>query len=234
MLNNCLKNAGGAARFVSGHVSLSAFRRLYGQCVRNDYYHYVSNSLYGLHLRNWLALWPPQQFLVLETEAMKRMLAPQLLTLVGEHAGLSVELDRLPPKRAQKCEARAFGGGPLPNHKSKGVPLEPGVAQRLQDAFFHGAAPVLNMVLPPQLWRPDEQRPAPPAGRNGTSPPSVARARDAAAREDAAAARAHACSLVRCGPARPPPEPAPAGAATANSLRRRGRRRQRRRGMLQA
>ncbi|KAJ1639850.1 hypothetical protein T492DRAFT_898919 [Pavlovales sp. CCMP2436] len=61
-------------------------------CISNDYYHYISNSLYGVHLRRWLFTFQPEQFLfleteflLLETELMKVMSASDLLALVASH-----------------------------------------------------------------------------------------------------------------------------------------------------
>mmetsp|Transcript_25036 Transcript_25036/g.78014 ORF Transcript_25036/g.78014 Transcript_25036/m.78014 type:complete len:708 (-) Transcript_25036:43-2166(-) len=171
----------GLEGFVDGSSSHGDFFSSHKRCVRNDYYHYVTNSLYGVHLRNWLAWFSPKQFLVLETEAMKAMPALDLVRLVGSHAGVAVDAALVTDEVRARCEARSVKAnrGSLPGHKTKDEPLDPLVAKRLERFFFHGHAPVLNMVLPPQL------RPSRP---------------DAPELTDPVAARAFACSLIFCGP----------------------------------
>ncbi|KAG8457903.1 hypothetical protein KFE25_011969 [Diacronema lutheri] len=179
-LERCVRASGGLALsgLVGGGCTERTFRQVEKDCIKNDYYRYVSNSLYGVHLRNWLATFDPSSFLLLETEAMKAMAASDLLHLVASHAGVSLPL-ALPPSLLARCEARSMGGA-LPNHKTRDVPLDAEVEWRLRGIYFPTGTErlwALNMVLPPQLAR-----------RSG---------------DESVGAREYACSRVRCAPAGP-------------------------------
>lgn len=163
--------------FVAGIVSDAVFAAAYPKCIRATYYHYVSNSLYGIHMRNWLRVFSPGQFLVVETELMKRLTARALLPAIAEHAGLTLSWEHMPEAIINTCQAT--GLKQLPNHKSKDEPLDEQTALRLAHLFFHGNPPVLNMVLPPQLR---------------------ARLADGVNHSDATSLRRAACEHVRCLP----------------------------------
>lgn len=62
-LEQCVRASGGVGlvAFVSGALERAAFRKAAVRCIRNDYYHYVSNSLYGVHLRHWLDRFEPER-----------------------------------------------------------------------------------------------------------------------------------------------------------------------------
>jgi hypothetical protein len=181
--------------FVAGRgVTDAQFAKAHARCIRNDYYHYVTNSLYGVHLRMWLSAFKPAQILVLETEAMRTMAAEALLQLIADHAGISMPATiPVSDEIRSRCEARSIlkvKGAILPMHKTKDEPLDPAVEARLRLIFFPAGTDhlqALNMVLPPQLVPSDEERRANPS----------------------LSARAYACARVRCGPERAEAEPRP-------------------------
>mmetsp|Transcript_15203 Transcript_15203/g.35367 ORF Transcript_15203/g.35367 Transcript_15203/m.35367 type:complete len:704 (-) Transcript_15203:239-2350(-) len=73
---------------VRGEVADQEFYTLYDRCIDADYYAYVKNSMYGLHLRSWLRYFPPESFLLLQTEKMAQTQPADLLGQIARFAGL--------------------------------------------------------------------------------------------------------------------------------------------------
>lgn len=147
------------APMLHGNLSDARFVELYHECISADYYSYIKNSLYGLHLRNWLRYFPPESFLLMETEKMARMKAPQLLAFVARFTGLhfdAAEFARHPSASSVRraCEPKPKGNR-SPNLKSDGstsTPVDPRARAALHRFFFpDGATPRMHMLPPPQL-----------------------------------------------------------------------------------
>jgi hypothetical protein len=140
----------------------SAFEELYTTCLRgSSFYSYVGNSLYGLHLRNWLrAGFAPASFLLLETEAMARTPAEALLGQLRDFTGLHFELAALASGAHAASTRAACSPKPQsarsPNLSGNGslrTPVDAATRDALERFFFQGRAPWMHMIPPPQLRR---------------------------------------------------------------------------------
>lgn len=151
---------GGRMRaLVRGEMGDAEFSRVYERCIDADYYAYVKNSLYGLHLRNWLRYFRAEAFLLLETERMAHTPPAELLRRIASFVGLHFD------------EAAALATGPFahevnatcsphprsqraPNLKADGslrTPVDERTRRWLRAFFFQGERPWMHMVPPQQL-----------------------------------------------------------------------------------
>ena len=152
--------AGGKMRtLVRGELPDAQFAALYDACIAADFYSYIHNSLYGLHLRNWMRSFRADAFLLIETEAMARMRPAQLLRRIADFAGLHFDpiaaLDAGPfaTHVNSSCSPRPRTRR-APNLKADGstrTPVDDATRQRLRDFFYQGARPWMHMIPPPQL-----------------------------------------------------------------------------------
>lgn len=156
-LDACMR--GRLRALVRGEVDDSEFGELYARCVDADYYAYVSNSLYGLHLRSWLRFFDPGSFLLLQTERMARTPPAELLRVIADFAGLHLDpaaaLETGPfAREARSACSPQPSSSRAPNLKangSLGTPVDEGTRAWLRAFFFQGQTPWMHMVPPPQL-----------------------------------------------------------------------------------
>lgn len=132
---------------VNGTATAEVFNRLYPRCIDADYYSYIRNSLYALHLRSWFRFFPPESFLVLETERMAKTAPLDLMERVARFARLFFSrsaLEAHPAGKAiqAKCAPKPAGARSpnLKEDKTLNTAVDADVRRALERFFFYDAA----------------------------------------------------------------------------------------------